>query len=335
MINPLTQAQNTPTAVDILTERIDFIMVAIGAVSGTFALLVALFSILATTFGIWVYNRVKNALKESEKQQEQIRGEFDSIRAQHKTTLEDLARVKSSIRDFVRADAYYTKSEYGDALKLYEKANKQNPDDESKYRIARCLTYLGNQPKAIKLLTELKAKDSKNPLYYRGTGFAARFDNAQMAMQEMKTALRLCQDNDAYSEYKSKLRNDVGLLYRDIGDYDQCLTWHSEALKLDANDAVTLYFLAIAKGLTGDAEQFRDVLQMAAKNSDNVAMRRELWADIIIWSNEVTKGQVNQAKQVWTRIKNDITCEYMEKTVRSNLDLVSKVLGVSLDPYQD
>lgn len=308
------------------------------------ALLSIVFSVICF-FGISEFRNAKAAAKlaqaEAKKAIENVRDQTARLVAEVKQERDGLQleydKWNRHSKYFISAEVHYRNSKFQEALHHYTQAMDLRDDDNTKYKIARCLTYLGQADRAIQIFDSLLETDASNPVFLRGRAFAMRFDRPELSIKTLKKAHSLAYARDSRSDLTFKICNDIGLIYRDIARYEDCRDWHSKALELSPNDSVTLFFSAISYGLNGMKEDFSDTLKVAdsaATGEANFNKIKPLWRDVIQWSSLADARKQKLSADLWSKMRLEFEAEYVRKTVEANLNCVVEITRVNPTLYK-
>lgn len=105
------------------------------------------------------------------------------------------------------ADDYFRQKEYTQAIELYERALKMNPDDVETYNdLGLSLFYIGQSPRALEILQTGAAKQPSFQRIQLTLGFVqAQTGDKEAASTALKKAIALGADNTVGQEAKRML----------------------------------------------------------------------------------------------------------------------------------
>jgi hypothetical protein len=133
---------------------------------------------------------------------------------------------------------------------------------------------------------------------------------------------------------KAKIENEIGLIYRDLEDYQAARRHHSNALRLAEHDTITTYFLGVIEILCGNKlEGLRQIKVSAQQAIYEVETQqlKEIWERVIAWSALVAEGKHRAAKALWPTVGPTVKSRYLRETINAHVTCICKGLSVGRD----
>lgn len=299
--------------VDIMTinQKVDFfanILSTIGTWAGaglaSLAVILTIAFAIAAFFGFAESKRIRHVtdklaqdLSNVAKTRDELTAEKDAMNSniasalnQIRTDLErfksdlsnDVSRKLSIARLIVSGEIYYNLGDFDGANDSYLEASQKDPENnEILYYLGRTYTYLNKIALAETHFRTLIGRAPGDPNWFRGLSLAMRFQRPQEALDHLDTAIGLAVND---KNLLIKLYNEKALVYRDLGEYQNCLDFHLRAESLDRKNTLTIYFIGIAKLLIGNWADGANYLERAAANTDSDLEAKEIkpiWANVI------------------------------------------------------
>ena len=297
------QASDNAIANDTITVAGVF-----AAVVGVILALLALTAAVATAFGIFEVNRIRQFRNRFDKQLELFGRRIE-------TELGQLdKRIDTESQKHIEASYYYSEGtkDYraGDnkhAIEHYLQALKYQPKSSRILeRIGRAYSNLNEEEKAIEYLNLALGLDPDYEPALRSLALYYRYSNGQEAIKLLKQIL--ANNSSAYESwdflglcYRDQLQQG-GQLIKDQEIIDKAIAAHENALKNKKRPETEFYLgILLFYSPTGDKNRARDLLLMASKRveeQEHDVRIRSVWKQLILASAPTVEGNQARALQI-------------------------------------
>ncbi|MGZ3610161.1 MAG: tetratricopeptide repeat protein [Ktedonobacteraceae bacterium] len=286
------------------------------AVVGVILALLALTAAVATAFGIFEVNRIRQFRNSFDKQLElfgkQIETEFGQLDERIETELGQLdKRIDTESQKHIEASYYYSEGtkDYraGDnkhAIENYLQSLKYQPNSPRILeRIGRAYSNLNEEEKAIEYLKLALELDSEYEPALRSLALYYRYSNRQEAIKLLKQIL--ANNPSAYESwdflglcYRDQLQQGQQLI-RDQEIIDEAVGAHENALKVQKRPETEFYLgILLFFSPTGDKSRARDLLLSASKRveeQEHDVRIRGVWKKLIMIGAPIVDGNLAEA----------------------------------------
>lgn len=307
------QASDNTIANDTITVAGVF-----AAVVGVILALLALTAAIATAFGIFEVNRIRQFRNNFDEQLEligkRIETELELFGKRIETELGQLdKRIDSESQRHIEASYYYSEGtkDYraGDnkhAIQNYLQALKYQPNSPRILeRIGRAYSNLNEEEEAIEYLNLALDIDHDYEPALRSLALCYRYSNGQEAIKLLKQIL--ANNPSAYESwdflglcYRDQLQQG-GQLIKDQETIDKAITAHENALKNQTRPETEFYLgILLFYSPTGDKRRAKDLLFSASKRveeQEHDVRIRGVWKKLIIAGAFIVEDKQAQTLQ--------------------------------------
>lgn len=350
-----------------LSGRMDW-LVSFGSQIGTWVAavgtLVGLLIAVASLLGISGAFFSRRALKKSQ-------SDFEDLNARATKLAQDIERLSNDLklgqqcalesvdkkvavyRHLLAGELCYRNSDFNGGVEHFKRCLNLDQDHwEANYYLARCLTYQNNILHAEEILQKLLTQKPDEPLILRSLALAKRFLDKDEALKLLnladqkatqppleKVGLQPWLKTEIEKVWlKSKIENDKGLIYRDMGKYEESRNRHNAALSYKPLDCISLYFLGIAEIRCGREEEGKSHINQAATSAYYLVRTqeiKEIWEKIIVWSSLVVNNEPETAKDTWRKLSTGIKSPYTKETIEAHVSCICVGLRLHRSDFVD
>lgn len=190
-------------------------------------------------------NELQKAYAELKQQMEDLKRQYASANDVQRQTIKTQAARNTerlgAVEELEKANVYYLRSNYGQALASYTRALQLDPRLHEAYN-NRGLTYyhtrrlneaIGDFSQAIALKSDFAHAYNNRGVSYEAAG------QYQNAAQDLQTAARLMPNS-------AEIHNNLGSVYQLLKNYDAAIGEYSKAIQLNYNYTEAYYNRALA-----------------------------------------------------------------------------------------
>lgn len=253
-----------------------------------------------------------------------LEARVDLLEARLKELEDDFARRLRYTRSYLAGELARDRLELKLAVRHLKSALAEYPGNKDcLIALGRTYTYMDEIPQASEIFSQLLEIYPDDPAVLRASALNCRFSTPNEAVDLLDKAFEHVQD----SFLRVRILNEKGLLFRDLGRFNEALQCHLQARESGTDEPFAEYFLGICYWVLEREAEARKCLsssQRMAGISAEIGAIKQIWAQVIRWSCEYVTEAYDAAARTYSQIETALVTPYMRNTILSHVECVKR-----------